>query len=129
MRTMCGASSPFTPMLKNLQDRLLHALLGFIFGAVLGATGWWLYDGGMSTRQYGAQIHLGVAQWIEYAGGGFALVGFLFKERAGSAVAGAAAGMYEAQRGAGLPDVPRWLAIPVLLAVLAGVWYYVRHHG
>lgn len=114
------------PMLKNLLDRLLHAVLGFMFGAILGAIGWWLYDAGMSARRHAPEIHIGIAQWIKYVGGGFALLGFLFKERTGSAVGRTATELYEQERDGEMPEVPRWLAVLLLLMVLAGVWYYVR---
>lgn len=114
-------------MLKNFYDRLVYALLGFIFGAILGAIVWWLYGAGMSARWGAPEIHLGLDQWIKYAGGGFAPLGFFFKDRAGSAVGTAASGIYELERAEGdWPELPRWLAVLLLLALLAGVWYWVR---
>lgn len=113
-------------MLKNIYDRLVYALLGFIFGATLGAIAWWLYDAGMSVRWGAPEIHLGLDQWIKYAGGGFAVLGFLLKDRAGSAAGMAATGIHELERDHDNPDVPRWLAVLVLLAVVVGVWWWVQ---
>jgi hypothetical protein len=114
-------------MLKQLRDRLSYALIGFALGAVLAAVLWLLYDAGLSRRANSPEVHAGLVNWVKYVGGFFAVIGFLFKDRVGSAIGGTAREVhdYESYQSSN-PEVPRWLAVLALLAVAVGVWYVVH---
>ena len=115
------------PMLKEICDRLVYALIGLFFGAVLAVVLWFLYDAGFSRRSEGVGVHPGLMNWIMCSGGFFAAVGFLFKASVGSAVGSTVRGIYDHERG-GDPNlqIPAWLAILLFNGVALGVWYWLR---
>jgi hypothetical protein len=111
-------------MLKQIRERMSYALIGFALGAVLATVLWFLYDAGFSRRTSSPEIHLGLRDWIQYGGGAFALVGFLFKDRVGSAIGLSAR---EVQRyESGHDELPRWLALLLLAVLVGGLWWLFR---
>lgn len=114
-------------MLKEIYDRLGYALIGLVFGAILGLGVWFLYDAGLSVRMGAPEIHLGLFGWVKVLGGGFALLGFLFKADAGAATGGTVREIhdYEARKTPAL-DIPGWLAIALCIAIAASIWHWIR---
>lgn len=114
-------------MIKALQDRLGYAFIGFILGTVVAVVLWYLFDLGFSTRRNHPVVHAGLWTWVKYIGGFFAAVGFLFRDRVGDAVGGASRVVYDHEsRRDSNPEVPRWLALAVLVGVIAAVWHFAR---
>ncbi|MES2932727.1 MAG: hypothetical protein V4805_04490 [Pseudomonadota bacterium] len=111
-------------MIKELYDRLSYALIGCVLGAILAVILWFLYDKGFSIRVRGPQLHMDLQSWIKYCGGGFAILGFLFKDNVGTLLGFSGAEVYrhEAYR-VPVGEVLFGLAI---IAVAAGLWYYFR---
>lgn len=114
-------------MLKDLYDRCAFALIGAVFGGVLGAVLWFLYGAGFSSRYAAPVVHAGIRHWVLYAGATFAVLGFIFKAGAGSAAGGAIREVHDYEaRSQWSNEVPWWLAAVVFIAVAAGVWYVTR---
>ena len=114
-------------MLKHLYDRLAYALIGFMFGALIATVLWYLYDAGFSRRYNAPEIHAGLSSWIKYVGGLFAVIGFLFRDRVGSAIGRTSSEVYEYEANRNdNSEIPRWLVVVALIAVVVGVWYYLR---
>jgi hypothetical protein len=65
-------------------DRLIYAVIGAVFGAVLAAACWWLYGLAFSLRYHGPGIDPQLMHWVKLLGPVFAVLGFLFKDRVGS---------------------------------------------
>ena len=114
--------------MKSLFDRLVYAAIGFALGALLGAAMWLLYDLGLSRYTGAPEIHVGLRAWVQCVGGFFAAVGFLFKDRVGSAAGITGATMYEDERRSmySNPQVPTWIFLLALPAVCAAVWYFAK---
>ena len=114
-------------MLKQIHDRLAYALIGAVFGAVIGAALWYFYDAGFSSRIGAPEIHAGLAAWVQYAGGFFAVLGFLFKAGVGSAVGGTVNEVYDYERGK-RPNaaIPVWFAVILVVAIAVCVCYWLR---
>ncbi len=69
----------------------------------------------------------GLVNWIKYVGGFFAAIGFFFRDRVGVAVGSASREVYDYEAGQHAnPQVPTWLVVPVLVGVVALVWYVCR---
>lgn len=114
-------------MLKNLYDRLTYAVIGFFFGAVLGALLWFLYDAGFSAWIGAPQIDLGLRAWIKYAGGVFALLGFLLKADAGHVAGSTVDAVYRLERHDYIGgQVPTWGTVLFVLAGIVAVYVLVQ---
>ncbi len=114
-------------MFQQLKERLSYAVIGFVLGTVLAGVLWFLYDQGASRHSGGNGPHWGLIQWVKYVGGGFAVLGFLVKDRVGSAIGGSLSNVYASESYDGNnPQVPRWLAVIVLVGVVVGVWIFMR---
>jgi hypothetical protein len=111
-------------MLKSLYDRFIYAFIGFVLGAALAAVLWFLYDQGFSRQPNHPEVRVGLATWIKYVGGAFALIGFFLKSRVGESIGTSSAEVYNYE--AGNYELPTWLAVLVLVAVVGGVWYFMR---
>jgi hypothetical protein len=104
-----------------MRDRLSYAVIGFVFGAGLAAILWWLYGLGMSPSLGGSATQPGFGVWLKYVGGGFALAGFILKDRVGDLAGRGLHTVYDAE----MLDIPLWLVCAVLAAVSFAVWYFV----
>ncbi len=114
--------------MKSLYDRAVYALIGFCFGAVIAVVLWYLYDAGFSRRFHAPEIHMPLADWIKYVGGFFALLGFIFKENAGTAVGSTVNDVYtyEANRNEDF-EIPHWLVVPLLIVIaVVAYWYFSK---
>jgi hypothetical protein len=109
-----------------MRDRLTFAMLGLIFGVMLGAVSWWLYGLGLSTRAGQPALQPDFWVWVKYAGGGCALTGFLLKERIADLLGSAFKAAYDVEAGTSADGnhVPTWLAAVFLAGVAAAVWYF-----
>ena len=80
-------------------DRIIFAAIGFAFGALLACLGWFLYGVGMSNRLHRAAIDPTLVHWMQYAGCAFAALGFILKDRVGSAIGDALAAIFHFETG------------------------------
>lgn len=67
-------------------DRFTYALIGFVFGALLGVACWWLYGLAHSLNYDGPGMDPALRHWVTYVGGALAAFGFVFRERTGDLV-------------------------------------------
>jgi len=116
-------------MFKQIFDRLIFALMGFAFGAVLAVVLWYLYGLLPPSHHYRLfwrrpEFDADLTTWIKYVGGFFAAIGFVFKERVGDAMGDSLAGVYDDQaHWAGrLPSTLTGIALLVLIVLAIGKW-------
>lgn len=67
--------------LMAIVDRIIYALIGGVFGALIGVACWWLYGLAHSLNYSGPGMDPVLRHWVTYVGGTFALIGFLFLHR------------------------------------------------
>lgn len=113
-------------MIKQIFDRLLFALIGFLIGAGIGALLYLLYDLGFSGyRQLGDFLpvqHASLATWVNVAGGAFAAIGFLYRDKVGDALGESAAQIYRFEAWWYRPV--RLLAeLAIVAAIAVAAWY------
>jgi hypothetical protein len=106
-------------------DRITFAVIGFVFGSLLAGLGWFLYGIGMSGRLSGASIDPELMHWIQYVGGAFAALGFLFKDRVGSAVGDVFAAIFNYEGGRD-SRLNWWQALFILAITAAAIWALLR---
>lgn len=105
-------------------DRFTYALIGFAFGALVGTLCWWLYGLGFSTTWSGPGIDPALGHWIRYAGGTFAVLGFLLRDRVGEVLGDVIGALFAIESAADSRfSVPTWLAVAVLALIVAAVWF------
>jgi hypothetical protein len=108
-------------------DRLCYAAIGLVFGSIVAVILWWLYGLGLSQQlgYFPRSPAPALLPWLAVVGGGFGLVGFLLKEKVGDLGGLAVRGIYEAETlDHQWTDLPRWLVVVVLVAVVGVVWYF-----
>lgn len=114
-------------MLKALYDRLAYACIGFTLGSVVAVVLWYLYGLGFSSQVHYPVTKASLVNWIQYAGGFFALIGFIFRDRVGDAIGNTSREVYDYEAGRHTnPEVPRWLVLLSLAGVVGAVWYVWR---
>lgn len=106
-------------------DRLVYALIGAGFGALLGVAGWWLYGLGMSVRYLGPGIDADLLHWVKAGAAVFAALGFLFKDRVGGLLGGSIAGVARFEAGRTEERHLTGAQIVVALVVLAALAWYI----
>lgn len=111
-------------MLHALLERLTYALVGLVFGLLLGVLTWFAlyhlqleFQISWPRRGTGAGFDLDFVPWIRNTGAVFALLGFLLKERVGTWVGSAFTVWFDFERG----NWP-WLMLGVI-TVLWVVWH------
>jgi hypothetical protein len=108
-------------------DRFAYALIGFIFGAVLGAVCWWLYGLGLSLRMYGPGIDPAIRHWIIYVGLAFAVLGFVFQDGVGDALGSMLSAIFDFEEGSYSRRDTRILTSLLLLALIGlGIWFVLK---
>jgi hypothetical protein len=107
-----------------MRARLTFAFIAFVFGLALSAVLWGLFGLGLSMRPGTPALQPDFWVWAKYVGGGFAVAGFLLKERAADLVAGVLGIAYEHEAGTQEWHVPTWLVVVSLAAVIAMAWYF-----
>ena len=110
--------------MSGLLDRLGYALLGLFFGAVIGIAGWWLYGLAHSLNYRGPGMDPLLRHWVQYTGGVFAALGFVFRERAADAVGDTVSGIFHFE----FNETPGRAASAgvcgvVLVITLATIWF------
>ena len=65
-------------------ERITYALIGAVFGALIGVVCWWLYGLGSSLRFTGLGIDPALRHWLFWSATAFGVVGFVFRARVGS---------------------------------------------
>lgn len=107
-------------------ERLGHALLGGVFGALLGLAGWWLYGLAHSLVYDGPGMDPVLRHWLVCLGGVFALFGFIFRGRVvdffADALGAALHFEFSETPGNGVSTV---FAMVFLALVVAAIWYTV----
>lgn len=104
----------------RLTDRLIYALLGDLFGAMMGAACWWLFGLGLSVQRPIA-MGGGLQQWVGWGSGAFAAIGCMLGDRAGEVVGNAASGVFHVES----HNSWSWGAL-LLLASLAALLFFSR---
>jgi hypothetical protein len=111
----------------NLGSRLAFALIGLVCGAVFGLLLWLVLDIGLQFKWSARGVQMGIQQWVTYSAGFFAVVGFVFQDKVGSALGFGVSQVYEFEADTwGGPDVPNWLVVVFVAGVSLAVWYYWR---
>src|SRR5262245_20277987 len=100
-------------------DRLVNAVLGGVFGALLGVLLWWLYGMGFSARMV-SHAHPGIAPWVMYIAGTCAVLGLLLKSAVADVIGDIVSGIYKSET---QPD-PWWLILLLLGIAVIVVWYF-----
>jgi hypothetical protein len=107
-------------------ERLTYATLGAVFGCLIGLICWWLYGLAMSRQIAGPGLLPSLAPWLRVFGVGFAAIGFVFKDKVGSAVGSLIAGVLQFE--AGTQPKEHHLSWPQVIFVLAALacvaWYF-----
>ena len=108
----------------QLFDRLTYALIGFLFGAVIGVACWWLYGVGMSRHHLGHGVDPMLRHWVQFVGLGFSAIGFLFREQVGDAIGNAIGAIFqwESERYTTRGSVA--LATALLVGVVLAAWWF-----
>jgi hypothetical protein len=108
-------------------DRFAYALIGFVFGAVLGVVCWWLYGLGLSLRMYGPGIDPSLRHWIMYVGLAFAVLGFMFQEGVGDAVGSVLNAIFDFEEGLYSRRDTGIVASLFLLALIGfAIWFVIK---
>lgn len=108
-------------------DRIVYAVMGAIFGTLIGVACWWLYGLALSMRINGPGLDHTLSHWVSVFAGLFAALGFILKEKAGTLVGSTIASILRAESDKE-PEVHlSWWQVVLVLAVLTGlVWYLMR---
>ena len=107
-------------------DRLTYAFIGALFGCVIGAVCWWLYGIAMSRHIAGTGLLQAALPWVKAGGFIFGILGFIFKNRVGSAAGSVIASIFNFEAG----NHPRethltWPQTVFVLAVLGALAWYL----
>jgi NhaP-type Na+/H+ or K+/H+ antiporter len=107
-------------------DRITYAAFGAVFGCLLGLVCWWLYGLAMSRHFTGPRLLPAALPWMKVFAGVFAAIGFIFKDKVGSAIGGLLAGILNFEAG----HQPKeqhlsWPQVLLVLAVLGFVTWYI----
>lgn len=110
--------------MQGLFDRLEYALIAAFFGAIIGMAGWWLYGMAHSLNYDGPGMDPVLRHWVQYTGGVFAALGFIFRERAADAVGDTVSGIlhFEFNEEPGRA-ASAWVGCVVLAIALAAIWF------
>ena len=108
-------------------ERLTYALIGAVLGSLFGIACWWLYGLALSVRYAGPGIDPNALHWVKVAGASFAVLGFIFKEKVGTAVGNAIAIVFHVETETERQSDLSWPQILVVLGIIAAVLWYVLH--
>lgn len=108
----------------TLGDRLSAAAVGLFFGAIVGFALAWIL-GVYSSRMGAAVVAVDFRHWVAYCALGFGAVGLLLGPFVGSLIGSVINLIFQFERvDHPDPEVPTWLVFVVLVAVVAGVWWF-----
>lgn len=107
----------------TLGDRLTAAAVGLLFGGIIGFALAWLL-GVYSNRLGAAVVAVDVRHWVVYCAMGFGAVGLVFGPFVGTLIGWVVNVIYQTEREDHRnPEVPGWLLLPVLVGIVALVWW------
>ena len=106
-------------------DRLTYAVIGAVFGSLLGVICWFLYGLGFSNQFRGMNLHAEALPWVKVFASLFGALGFILKDRAGTILGNSIAGLFSAESGRDHGPNLSLGAGFVVLAVVAGIVWYV----
>ena len=108
-------------------ERLSYALIGAVLGSVLGIACWWLYGLALSGRYAGPGIDPAAIHWVKLTATLFAVLGFIFKEKVGTAVGAVLATIFHFEAGTERQSSLSWWQVLAVVGIIAFVfWYVVR---
>lgn len=107
-------------------DRITYALIGALFGALIGVACWWLYGLAHSLNYHGPGMNPILRHWVTYAGGAFAVAGFLFRQRVGDAIGDTINAIFHFEMNES-PDgqASAVVALVFLAIIIAAIWFTV----
>ena len=109
-------------------DRFVYALIGAVFGALLGLVCWFLYGLAFSRHMLGPVINASALPWVKALASIFAVLGFLFKDQVGSVLGSTITGIFSAESGRDYgPNPSFWKSVLVLVVIAALLWYVIAH--
>jgi H+/Cl- antiporter ClcA len=110
-------------------SRLAYALIGFVFGALLGVLLWWFFGLGFQPNPGRASTQPNPLIWVKYTAVVCAVIGFIAKDRVGDFVGSTIQTVFHIEMGTsprGDWHAPTWLIVLVLLAVAFAVWHFTK---
>ncbi|MBT9540419.1 hypothetical protein [Thiobacillus sp.] len=107
-------------------DRITYALIGALFGALVGVACWWLYGLAHSLNYHGPSIDPVLRHWVTYAGWAFAAIGFLFRQRLANVIGDTINAIFHFEVDIA-PDERRGLVVGLvfLVIIVAAIWFTV----
>ena len=115
-------------MFAKLFDRLVYALIGLIFGALAAAFLWIFLHYQRFSVPGSTVFDSDFIAWLKVVSGTFAVIGFVAKDRVGSAIGGTLDVAYKevVNRPSAGAEVPTWLVVAVVIGVGALAWHFGR---
>ena len=105
-------------------DRLVYALIGALFGALLGLAGWWLYGLAHSLNYSGPGMDPVLMHWLKWSAAAVAVLGLVLKERIGDLVGDAISAVFHFESNQSFDGAVRTVTAFVYLAiVVAAIWH------
>ncbi len=109
----------------TLGDRAVSAAVGAVLGALVGLLLAWLL--GVYSQALGpAHQQVDVLRLVGKVSASFAIIGAIAGPSVGTALGDTLTFIYQFERGSENPEVPAWLVVAVLGAVVLGVWWFLR---
>jgi hypothetical protein len=107
-------------------ERISYAIIGSIFGAVLGVICWWLYGLAYSLNYYGPGMDPVLRHWVASLAAVFAALGFIFRARVGDFLGDSLSAIFHFEAG----DTPNnsvspAFAVAFLAIIIAAIWFTV----
>lgn len=105
-------------------ERLSYAIIGAIFGALLGVACWWLYGLAHSMNYYGPGMDPVLRHWVTWLSAIFATCGFIFRARVGDFFGDSLSAIFHFE-GGDTPgnSVSPAFAIVFLAIIIAAIWF------
>ncbi len=105
-------------------ERITYALLGSVFGAVIGVVCWWLYGLGHSLNYDGPGMDPVLRHWLVWSSGAFGIVGFVFREHVGDVVGDTISAVFLFESNQPPNESVRTLVALVFIAIIiAAIWF------
>jgi hypothetical protein len=110
----------------NILDRLGYALIGMVFGAMLGVAGWWLYGLAHSLNYSGPGMDPILRHWLTYASGAYAVLGFFFQATVGDIVGDTISAILHFEANASPNEKTSPIVSLIFLVIIAAaIWFSV----
>jgi hypothetical protein len=108
----------------NILDRLCYALIGMVFGAMIGVVCWWLYGLAHSLNYAGPGMDPILRHWLTYASAAYAAFGFFFRDSVGNIVGDTLGAIFQFKAN----SVPEGKASPIvsllfIVIIVAAIWF------